>query len=109
MQTNAPEFARPVFANGFTMVDITGQTETREAYNITMTRSGFAKGSTFRVSWNVQTLEAACITRTVRMAYWRKGGWKATFSSEKAATEFAAKKLETLRIWAAKRGASAAA
>jgi hypothetical protein len=95
------------YENSLTLLNLHGnvdRAEGQEAYSLIVSRDG----GTFRVTWNVQVLEPASICNTVRLSYWRKGAWRATFRSQRAAEAFAAEKLAALRAWGAKRAALAA-
>lgn len=99
------ETLRALPVTAFTKLDLYGALDSGEAYSLRVTEHG---KTSFVVTWNVSTLEAACSHKTVRNSYWRKAGWKATFRTLAKAEAFAASKLETLRDWAAKRTAVAA-
>ncbi len=94
------------YENSLTLLNLTGSTPDGEGYSLIVSKHG---EKSFRVTWNVRTLEAAKSYKTVRNAYWRAIGWSASaFRTQAKAEAFAATKLETLRSWADKRTTEAA-
>ncbi len=94
------------YSNSCTLLNLTGSTPDGEGYSLIVTKHG---ERSFRVTWNVRTLEVAKSYKTVRNAYWRAIGWSASaFRTEAKAAAFAAAKLDTLRGWAEGRATKAA-